>query len=75
MSGRAVALDKCRVQTAVASRVVGIFEEMETMCAEPVGVRCVRVGGGVDIEDGNGWAVGNDEDVAGRDEYEEDLLE
>ena len=44
------------MQTAMASRVVGVLEEMETMCAVPVGERCVSFGS--DVEGG-----GEEEDV------------
>lgn len=37
-------LEKDRVQTAVAVRLVGDLCEMGTMCAVPEGVRCVRCG-------------------------------
>lgn len=44
MRGRAVALLKERVQTAIAVREVVALDEMETMWAEPEGARCVSLG-------------------------------
>lgn len=43
------------LQTAIAVREVMDFVEMDTMCAEPVGVRCVSFaasgeGGGLVVE-------------------------
>jgi hypothetical protein len=51
--GMAVGFEKCRVQRAVARRVVGDLWAMGTMCAVPWGVVWVRVcgGGGAGLED------------------------
>ena len=38
-------VEKWMVQTATAVREVMDLEEMGTMCAEPVWVRCVNLGG------------------------------
>lgn len=39
-----MAFEKCTLQTAVASLVVILLSEMETMCAKPEGERCVSLG-------------------------------
>lgn len=44
MRGRAVGLEKCRVQMAVAVREVGDLWEMGTMCTWEVLVRWVSFG-------------------------------
>ena len=41
----AVGFEKWMVHAATAVREVMDLEEMGTMCAEPVGVRCVNLGG------------------------------
>jgi hypothetical protein len=47
---KVVAVEKWRVHNAVAERVVGVLWVMETMCASPRVLRCVRVGAGGDGE-------------------------
>ncbi len=42
ISDTAVGFEKWSVHTAVAEREVTSLAEMETMCAEPSEVRCVR---------------------------------
>jgi hypothetical protein len=61
--GRAVGFEKRIEQMATAVRLVMALEDIGTMWAEPVGVRCVRFGVEVDGWEAGfaGFGVGGDE--------------
>ena len=60
----AVALEKWTEQTAMAVRLVIAFEDMGTICAAPVEVRCVSFGcdGGVREEVFGDFGLGGKEE-------------